>query len=306
MHDLNAMPALLKSPVAVVCHDAGAANLIFAWLKQGCESGSWDHHAFHLVLQGPAETLWAHNPVPLPTFQLHHTLDAALKDSVCVLSGTGWASSLEHRAREMAHRMGIPSMAVVDHWVNYPERFERDGNKVLPTQIWVSDPEAFRIATSLFQGIEVLELPNVYLNQLVASIQPVPTDGQTLLYVLEPVRHDWGRGQAGEFQALDFFVQHLSKVVGHESVQIKLRPHPSEPMDKYHHWLKAHPSFDISLDSSVDLKEALAQAKWVVGVETYALVVANAAGRLTYSSMPPWAGRCQLPVKGLIHLQDLI
>jgi hypothetical protein len=43
----------------------------------------------------------------------------------------------------------------------------------------------------------------------------------------------------------------------------------------------------------------------VVGVESFALVVAAAAGRETFSALPPWAHRCRLPIQGLVHLQDL-
>jgi hypothetical protein len=109
----------------------------------------------------------------------------------------------------------------------------------------------------------------------------------------------------GEFQALDFFVQHLTQLVGHGPVQITLRPHPSDPADKYTAWIQAQGSLNIQLDQQMDLNQSIAQARWVVGVESFALVVAAAAGRETFSALPPWAHRCRLPIQGLVHLQDL-
>jgi hypothetical protein len=52
------------------------------------------------------------------------------------------------------------------------------------------------------------------------------------------------------------------------------------------------------------LNQAIANAKWVVGAETFAMVVAAAAGRQTYSSLPPWAHRCSLPQSAIKHLRD--
>lgn len=298
------LPTTLQSPVAVVCHDAGAAHLVFAWLRYWCEAGLLDHHHFKMVLQGPAEKAWQQHPVPLPHVVLHTSLDA-LENCSSVLTGTGWASNLEHQARQTAQALDIPSIAVIDHWVNYAMRFERDGAVVLPAHIWVADAEAARMAKAQFEGVPVLELPNVYLQQLVKNIPPVPADCLNLLYVLEPVRNDWGRGVPGEFQALDFFVQHLAHLVGNSSVHITLRPHPSDPAGKYNPWISSQTTLAVQLDDQPDLNQSIAQARWVVGVESFALVVAAAAGRETFSSLPPWAHRCSLPIQGLVHLQDL-
>mgnify|MGYP000178514861 CR=1 FL=1 len=300
------LPATLQSPLAVVCHDAGAAHLIFAWLRHWCEAGLLGQHIVNMVLQGPAAKAWQHHPIPLPNVQVHSALNSALEESQCVLTGTGWASNLEHQARQTAQTLGIPSIAVIDHWVNYAMRFERDGVVVLPAQIWVADAEAARMAKAQFEAVPVLELPNVYLHQLVQHIPPVPEACRNLLYVLEPVRNDWGRGVQGEFQALDYFVQHLAQVVGQGPVHITLRPHPSDPADKYTAWLQAQSSLDIRLDTQMDLNQSIAQARWVVGVESFALVVAAAAGRETFSALPPWSYRCRLPIQGLVHLQDLV
>ena len=62
--------------------------------------------------------------------------------SSVVITGTGWSSDLEHQARKLAFSRNIPSVAVLDHWVNYRERFKRNGTSQLPGELWVSDAEA--------------------------------------------------------------------------------------------------------------------------------------------------------------------
>lgn len=300
------LPFSFQSPVTVVCHDAGAANLVFAWLRDWAHCGLLDQHEFRLLLQGPALVAWHAQAVTLPNMQLHTELHTALAGAYCVLTGTGWASSLEHDARKLARLQHIPSIAVIDHWVNYQPRFERAGEVMLPDAIWVSDPYAADMATQIFKGIPVIELPNVYLQAMVKAIAPVQPDCRNLLYVLEPIRNDWGRGLAGEFQALDFFAQHVVQIVGAQPVHISLRPHPSDAPGKYDAWIKAHAHLNVGLDTHPTLNQAIADAKWVVGAETFAMVVADAAGRQTYSSLPPWAHRCSLPQRSILHLRDCI
>jgi hypothetical protein len=177
---------------------------------------------------------------------------------------------------------------------------------VLSDEIWVSDPYAAEMAKKLFKGIAVVELPNTYLQNLVKGIPPVQQDCNNLLYVLEPIRNDWGKGVPGEFQALDFFVKNLEKIIGTESVRIALRPHPSDALRKYDAWMQSHANLQIQLDSHANLNDAIANARWVVGAETFAMVIASASGRATYSSLPPWANRCRLPIGEIIHLQDIV
>lgn len=300
------LPLGLQTPVAVVCHDAGAANLLFAWLRDWAHSGQLDKHEFRLVLQGPAQVSWHAQAVNLPNMHLHNDLDAALSGAHVVMTGTGWASDLEHDARKRAKVQKIHCIAVIDHWVNYQQRFERAGDVVQPNAIWVADPYAAKMAHALFEHVRVIELPNVYLNEMVKVIPPVDKDCDNLLYVLEPIRNDWGRGVAGEFQALDFFVQHLHEIIGDQPVQISLRPHPSDAQGKYDEWIRAHPQLRLAIDMHPSLNKAIEHAKWVVGAETFAMVVADAAGRATYSSLPPWAHRCRLPQSAIQHLRDWV
>jgi hypothetical protein len=303
---MSDLPCNFRSPVAVICHDAGAANLIFSWLRNWARLGLIDQHEFRLVLQGPAQVAWCAQAMTLPHLQVHTAIDTAIIGTHCVLTGTGWASDLEHDARSLARVLKIPCVAVIDHWVNYRARFERGGEVVLPDTIWVADSYAAEMSNALFKNVQVIELPNAYLNEMVEAIPPTQTDSRNLLYVLEPTRNDWGRGIPGEFQALDFFIQHLSLIVGTLPVHISLRPHPSDMQGKYNSWIKKYDWLDLDLNTQPNLAKAIENARWVVGAETFAMVVASAAGRKTYSSLPPWGHRCQLPQREIIHLRDLV
>lgn len=284
----------LPRPVAVVAHDAGAANIILAWIALAGDAAD-----FRIVLAGPAATLWQQRFGASPS---DISLDAALDGASSLLSGTGWASDLEHRARVLAAEAGLRSVAVLDHWVNYPMRFERDGRRQLPGELWVTDPDAARIAHADFPGIPVAEKPNCYLAEQVAAAGPEPLGGP-VLFVAEPARSDWGRDRAGEFQALDYFAAGRDRLGIRSDMPLVVRPHPSDSAGKYDEWIDAHPG--ASLDMSPDLAMAIRGSTWVAGMNSFAMVVALAAGRKVICSLPPWAPACVLPHRGIIHLKEL-
>jgi hypothetical protein len=89
-------------------------------------------------------------------------------------------------------------------------------------------------------------------------------------------------------------------------VKIRLRPHPSDPLGKYDDWPLRYPKLDLSVEESGALAEQIAWADWVVGCETFALVIALQAGRIAVSALPPWAPHCRLPQRELVHLRNLL
>ena len=279
-------------PTAVVAHDAGAANLIIAWIK----AWGWPVRA---CVQGPALKLW---DLAFPGHPIWPTAAEAMAGCASLLTGTGWASPLEHDARREGHARGLRVAAVVDHWVNYPQRFERACEIVLPDELWVADAWAAQIARQVLPPIQIRQFENLYLQAQVAQVAPPPGDG-TLLYVLEPVRNDWGRGIEGEFQALDYFLSHMNALEPAPIRRVLLRPHPSDPAGKYDHYRDA--GLNIEMDLSTDMATALCRADVVAGVESFALTLALAAGRSVYSSLPPWAPALRLPQEGIRQIRLL-
>lgn len=297
----NFVQIKLPNSLAVVCHDAGAANLIINWLEG--YSG-----LMRVCMGGPAAVLWAKAYPNTRSLALAEALNGA----ATLLSGTGWSSDLEYDARKLARAKDIKNIAVIDHWVNYKERFERHGVTVLPDEVWVTDDVAATEVRRCFPGLPVEILPNSYLESLlreVATFNPGPArrNPKRILYVLEPIRAVWdGSGAGGEFQALAYFLDNLSKLGISADVEIRLRPHPSDPPGKYDVLPLRYSALTLTIDSSRTLAEQIAWADWVVGCETFALVIALHANKIALSSLPPGAPRCRLPQRELLHLQEML
>ena len=293
------MTPLLPTALAVVCHDAGAAQLILPWL----EPATRDVRA---CLQGPARALWQQH---FGTVGLVDDLGRALDGAALMLTGTSLVASLEHQARLLAATRGLHSAAVVDHWIHYAARFQRDGHRVLPDEIWVCDAEAFALAAATFPGHDVRLQPNTHLRAEVERMAPSPDPQRhpAVLLLPEPVGSDWGRGTPGEEQALDFLVAQSHRLRLRHPLTLRLRPHDSDAPGRWDAWISRHAAaHDVELDRSATLAEALDGVAWVAGLESTALVLALATGRRAVCLQPPWAPRARLPQRGLIHLRDLL
>ena len=110
---------------AAVCHDAGAANVVIAGLL-ATGRDNW-----HACMRGPAENLWH---AAYPQIASSNTLESTLEGAELLVTGTGWASDLEHEARRLARSRNLRSVAVIDHWVNYAARFIRNGETLWPDE----------------------------------------------------------------------------------------------------------------------------------------------------------------------------
>ena len=293
----------LPLPAAVVCHDAGAANIILAAMRAHAAIHPGAGRGWRLLAQGPAAGLWAEASVDLVT--RCQSIDELMSGAAVLLSGTGWASDLEHEARAAATTRGIPSLAVIDHWVNYRGRFVRNERQVLPDEIIVTDEHAAEEARRCFPGLPIRTEPNLYLQASVDGIAPLKAGRPEVLYVLEPVRAAWATPVAGEFQALDYFLANLAKLGLAPDTLIRLRPHPSDPAGKYDTWIESRSRFNVRLDDAPSLAAAIGRVAWVAGCESYAMVVALHAGRKVVSTLPPWGHGCRLPQGAIIHLKEL-
>lgn len=293
------MTPLLPAPLALVCHDFGATRLILPWLGP-------DARGVRAHLQGPAIALWRQH---FGDRALLPSVDLALEGARWLLSGTSLTAELEHRARIEATLRGMRTVAVIDHWVHYAARFQRDGVRLLPDEIWVCDAEAYALAQARFPGHPLRLQPNTWLRAQVERMAPCPDPRlqTTVLVLIEPLGQRWGGAIPGEEQALAFLLSQAHRLGLKPPLSLRLRPHASDPPDRWEAWIQAHQDrVEATIDRSPTWSEAMDDVAWVAGFESTALVVALATGRRAVCIQPPWVPRARLPQRGLIHLRDLL
>lgn len=287
--------------LVVVAHDAGGAELLSSYLRQrGLRP--------ICVLDGPARAVFERKLGAVDSASLR----AAVAQGTSVLCGTSWESNLEFDGMRLAAEQGKRCVAFLDHWVNYAERFVREGVNVQPAEIWVADLIAAALARAQFAHVPISVVENPYLADCKAEYaaieqRPNGSGGTRVLYVCEPVK-EHARLRFGnerhlgyvEEEAMRYFLASVRHVAP-DVAEIRIRPHPSEPPDKYD-WVRTESSVAIQTSQGVPLVEDLVDCDVVVGCESMALVVAFTVGKRAVSCIPPGGRRCRLPHPEIEHL----
>lgn len=291
--------------IGVVAHDAGGAEILSSYIRQ-------QGLVCIYCLEGPARGVFSRKLGQVES--LH--LDELVLRSDLVLCGTSFLSDLEWRALGLARAAGKPSVAALDHWVNYRQRFFRHGNWHFPDEIWVGDEIGESLARKECPGIKTTLVPNPYFLDIKRELAALPkpqeaANGLRILYVSEPLREDglalygdemyWGYT---EEDALRYFLSNIH-VFGEQIGQIVIRPHPQEENDKYR-W--AVREFDLPIVSGLDktLLEQIVACDVVVGCATMAMVVGLLAGKRVISCTPPGSKADPLPHPEIENMQDLL
>lgn len=293
--------------ILVVSHDAGGAEIISAWVKQqpGCN--------FHFVLAGPAVAIFRRklNSLPLTSWE---NLPECLERVDLVLTGTSWGSDLEKRAIVMARQRSVRVVTYLDHWHNYPRRFELAGEMVLPDEIWVGDRYAFDLARTAFPQRRIRLEPNMYFKEIVSELaegcQPVSgkQEGVRILYVSEPTsqaaRRHCGDPQARGYTEFEAMAGYLNYLRGRPEriSQIRVRPHPSEEPGKYRQVIDDYQDLPVEESRDAALLEDCRWADWVVGCDSMAMVIGVLAKKKVFSCIPPNGKPLSLPYPEIVQL----
>jgi hypothetical protein len=294
--------------VVIVAHDAGGAEVLSSYVRR-LDRAAQSRYVF--VLDGPARRIFSTKLGQVRQLPL----DVALQQSSSVLCGSGWQSDLEVRAIALASRQLKHSTVFLDHWVNYRERFMRDGETHLPDEIWVGDAIALDRARTALPGLPISLVENPYFLDIRDEFRRRPPmkagpDGVSVLFVCEPIREHalrqhgderhWGYT---EEEALRYFLDHVD-ALQQPIARILVRPHPAELPDKYSALIGSY-DLPVHLSSGRDLLDEVADSQWVAGCNSMAMVVGLLAGRQIVCCIPPGGRPCLLPQPDIRHLQIL-
>jgi len=290
--------------IAVVCHDAGASEILVAYIKEHYEEASWTLYAPY---NSPFE-----NIAQREELQTQSSLDLYGFDAL--FFGTGWQEKVEREFVQEARRSGIPSFAFLDHWSSYKERFDfpdAHWRKNLPNFVIVSDKKAENLAKESALA-EVICINNFYLLAQINQINTKEIDiTENLLFLSEPTeevalqtygdKNHWGFTQSS---ALEDILKNFSKF---NCKGLHIRLHPSEKKHNYHNILKKFPHIKSQIypASLYPLEKDLLRSKIIIGFDTMALYTAALLHKPVLSYSPSNKRDFLLPLPSSHQLRSL-
>ncbi len=275
-----------KYDVVVSAHDVGAANIIFSFIEK------YKHHNYFYNLEGPAKKFF------LKKEYKNYHLDEIPDSPDFLISGTGWQTDHEHLARKHFYSKNLYVITVIDHWVNYPERFKKDKDGIFANEIWVTDKKALAKARNELSFKNIKLIKNYYLDNIVNKIKRnISLETESILYLSEPIRHEEGK----EFDYLNFFFKSIDLLnIGDRKIIFRL--HPTEHEDKYKDFL-SNCSKEIKIDRKRNVEDSIIASKYIFGIQSMALYTAALAGKTSFTVLMTDDQELVLPSDGITELR---
>jgi RimJ/RimL family protein N-acetyltransferase len=257
--------------IGVAAYDAGGAEQI-SWLLRNIPQ------RVLAFLDGPARRIFESSGVHFRSVgELNEILECDL-----IITGSGWMSDLEVNALRAANLRGTPSITLLDHWVNYLERFGCDDD-CQPQILAVTNSVALQIAQEKFPNKAVWFFPDFQTESYQEALKSSERITNSVLVLLEP------NSTSGSMFAVDSSMTEnlidlaISLKNANSLSTVKIRLHPSQINNGLIvEVLKRHKG-EIEVSKASTLLEDLKSSVAVIGINSYAMYISSQCDIPTYS-----------------------
>jgi len=297
-----------QKAVFVLAHDAGGAEILAAFIRKNKK-----RKHFIVYAGGPARAVFKRVHIPYRLEPKRAELRKVIEKhrGALALLGTGGPRDIELAALKEAKRQGMKTVAYIDSWTRYRERFVdswksyrerfvypvRGWQKNLPDEIWVGDIHALALAKRYFTAARIRFVPNQYfatIANLYRSRALKTSRSKSILYMS-------AAGRLSEKLLGDFLAECSRRKV---AFIVRVRMHPEDRRVRYERIIRLHgQGVRVELSREKDIINDLLRARVVVGPETNALVPAFFAGIRTIRIMPKGENPF-LPFQGIIKVKS--
>jgi len=276
-----------------VAADAGGANVLASLIKTRNLQGDY-------LLSNPATRIFKDAGLIGTRIQAEQN---TFREYEIMLSSTGKDSGFEIQAMSHAMRAGVRVIAILDHWVNYRNRFTLDGLVYRPNAMIATDSESIRRAKIAFGEIELFTETNFYLKSEVNQAKSSKTIEIDFLLLDEKS----GMMQKEKSPNFIFYSELVAKLMAIDSsLRIAVRPHPARKpfeLDKFE-------ESGISVSRGNSLGFDIGRSLNLIGLSSMSFYIAFLAGKSIFS-LEPNVSMISLPLTSvkaldLKRLEDLV
>lgn len=282
----------------IVARDAGAASALAPVVAALAEDETFRPF---VVSWGPARAIFEAAGMvvqPFPEDPAPGQIDTQLASVAVVLTGTSLQVELDSRFWSAARRAGIPSMALLDHWKNYAERFTIDAPfDALPSLVAVMDEiAANELVARGCPPDRVVVTGQPRFDTLTGVVSPeeraqarallgVDTSRRVAVFASEPRGAPYDDGKSfAQVDALEMFLDAVE--AGAEDVLVLVKLHPVEQAQAVAAALSSRGRPDARVLETPSVREVIAAADVFCGMSSIVLLDAALLGLPTVSFRP--------------------
>ncbi|MDD5157858.1 hypothetical protein [Sulfurimonas sp.] len=292
--------------IALFFNDGGPSNNLISIIKRYEEDYEWHLFAFK---ESPAWLVFEKANLGVCIKELDKDSDIKqellfLKPAV-VLVGTSWQNRTHLEFIKVAKTLHIPSVAMLEHWVNYRERFgypDKNYRKNISDFITVNDIYGYEMADDLgFANIIKLRFYNL-LDDIEIFENTQIKEQNSLLFISEPTKkvalNSYGNENYWGFDEFEVYEEICENMELFGTNELNIRLHPSDEIGKYDYLTSRYKNIKIEIENPYEtaLISSLCKNKIIIGIDGFVLFEAMLLGKLSLSLMPPSKRECVVPI----------
>lgn len=254
--------------------DPGGAEILSSWLLN--YKGK-----YKVCLKGQAINIFKKKIKGLKNYSFRNVLNSSNK----IITSTGWSSKHEINSIIEAKKYKKYVITILDHWVNYRERFIKNKILHLPNEMWVFDKKSLEIAKNSFnKKVKIIKKNNLYIRKIVKKIKFLKKkikNKNNILYLTTP-------NVDKKFIDLYFFKVFIENLylIKKNNIKIIFRVHPLDNVKKYLEYINQIKEKYIIEISKNSIEYDLARSNCVFGINSTAQVISALANIRTINIYP--------------------
>ncbi|MDD2357036.1 MAG: hypothetical protein PHX13_03890 [Thiovulaceae bacterium] len=290
--------------IAVFCNDAAVSNNILPILKKYAAKYTW---YVYVHKDSPAWKIFQSNRIDLIELEENADIKEELTkgDPDVVYVGTSWQNTTHLEFIKVAKTLQIRSIAAMDHWVNYRERFgypHETWQDNLPDFITVNDEDGYKTAKKF-------HFPNIIKLRFYALLEDITLfqnkkikEHDSVLFISEPTQKvaltTFGDENYWGFNEFDVCEEICKNMDIFATDNLTIRLHPSDEPKKYDYLPSRYPNVHIQIESPYEkaLIDSLCENKIIIGIDGFVLYEAMVLGKVSLSLIPSSKRECFVPL----------
>jgi hypothetical protein len=257
----------------IISRDAGAANMIFNYLKSHKSKSIYECY-----LENPAKKIFkGKNFIKLNNISNLHKYNL-------LITGTSINNKLELQNIKAAKNLGIYTITFLDHWTNYKKRFLLKKKTILPNEIIAFDNTSLSLAKKIFKN-QIIKNKTI-LKKVNNSYFKTANHSKKNKLLLLSSNYDSLKKKGIDDKKIiyNFFQNNYIFLKKKKIKNFYLKSHPSEQKKKFIPLIKKlNIKFNIDLKIiDKELKKITSTTKYVAGYNSMGLVIAKLSDCTTY------------------------
>ena len=266
------------SRILLAAHDRGGANLLLQVFYKVIDK----QHDVRFYKAGPASNVESKNSFDIT--EKKEIVDKIFNDfhPNLVITGTSKYSNFENLFWRRAGELDIPSIALVDAWINIKDRLIKKNTKILsqPTILGVIDSSTKdQVEKESWCKSKVLVTGQPHLESIMElskkNSRKEKNNTCEILYVSEPIKEQ-GLTSDFRFDQYDILDILLKNIPNDRDYKIIIKPHPNElklNWEKHKDLISNKNNFNIVI-SNQDIDNLILNANLIAGFASMSLIEA--------------------------------